>query len=68
MAYVDLDIKRIGNSLGIIIPKRLVNILGLREKETVSVKIEKRQYLSGFGIFKGAKPYREDKEEHEDLW
>lgn len=61
-----MKVKKWGNSLGIIIPKKIVEKLGLSEEDIADIDIEKKERISGFGLCKGAPPYKEEKEIHEE--
>ncbi|MBS3103171.1 AbrB/MazE/SpoVT family DNA-binding domain-containing protein [Candidatus Woesearchaeota archaeon] len=61
-------VKKWGNSLGIIIPKDIVKIEEVNEGDIIKVDIIKEKKISGFGIFKGAPPYKEEEEGHEEFW
>jgi len=69
MCHVTVELKRWGNSLGIIIPKDKIEELGLSEHDIIDLDIVKKEKVSGFGIAEGKTPYkREHAAEHEDLW
>ncbi|RLE58051.1 MAG: hypothetical protein DRJ35_08655 [Thermoprotei archaeon] len=64
---VELEVKRIGNSLGVIIPKKVAETLKLAPGEKIIIKIEKKTPRRLYGILKGvkldpekAKVFRED--------
>ena len=69
MCHATVELKKWGNSLGIIIPKDKVEELGLSEHDIIDLDIVKKEKVSGFGIAEGRVPYkRENASEHEDLW
>ena len=69
MCHATVELKKWGNSLGIIIPKNKVEELGLSEHDIIDLDIVKKEMVSGFGIAEGIVPYkREHTAEHEDLW
>jgi hypothetical protein len=68
MCHVTAELKRWGNSLGVIIPKDKVLELGLSENDTIDVDIMKKEKISGFGLAKGKQAFKREKPEHEDLW
>jgi len=69
MCHATVELKKWGNSLGIIIPKDKVKELGLSEHDIIDLDIVKKEKVSGFGIAEGRVPYkRENASEHEDLW
>jgi len=67
MAHATAEIKRWGNSLGIVIPRKVVKELKLSENEVVDINIRKKNRISGFGLCKGAPSFEEEKETHEGL-
>jgi antitoxin component of MazEF toxin-antitoxin module len=52
---VELEIKKIGNSFGVIIPKRIVKELGLEENEKVSLEIKRKTTKELFGLLREVK-------------
>ncbi len=65
---VELEVKRIGNSLGVIIPKKVAETLKLAPGEKIIIKIEKKIPRRLYSILKGvkldpekAKVFKEDK-------
>ncbi len=60
MAVAESRIKKWGNSLGIVISKKAVDELELKEGEKVSVDIVKQKQTSAFGIFRGARPFHRE--------
>jgi len=69
MCHATVELKKWGNSLGIIIPKDKVEELGLSEHDIIDLNIVKKEMVSGFGIAEGKTPYkRVHAAEHEDLW
>lgn len=68
MCHATVELKKWGNSLGIIIPKDKIAELGLLEKDIIDIDILKKEKVSGFGIAKGKKPFVREDSEHEDLW
>lgn len=64
MAYATAKVKRWGHSLGITIPKHIAKDAGLSEEDIVNVHIVKKKKVSGFGICRGAAPFKEEKERH----
>ena len=49
---MEVTVKKIGNSLGIILNKRIVKELDIKEGDVVEIKIEKKLPLKVFGIVK----------------
>jgi hypothetical protein len=68
MCHATVELKKWGNSLGIIIPKDKIDELGLSEHDIIDIDIMKKEKISGFGIAKGKIPFTRDRSEHEDLW
>lgn len=68
MVHVNVEVRKWGNSLGIIIPKKTARKIEITEGEKVEVDIVKKKLVDGFGILKGARPFREEDEAHERLW
>lgn len=57
MVIVESEVKKWGNSLGIIIPRDAVTSMKLKEKDKISIDLMIKKKVSGFGMFKGAKPF-----------
>ncbi len=69
ICHATVELKKWGNSLGIIIPKDKIEELGLSEHDIIDLDLVKKEKVSGFGIAEGKSPYRrEHTAEHEDLW
>ena len=68
MTHVTVEVKKWGNSLGIIIPRRSAVELGITEHDKLDVDIRKKENIRGFGIFKGKPSFVREDDEHEDLW
>ena len=56
MTHITAEIKKWGNSFGLIIPKTIIKDLEINEHDVVDIEILRKQKVSGFGIAKGAKP------------
>ena len=52
---VELQLRRVGNSLGIIIPKNIVKRLNIKEGEFIVLEIRRKAPKNVFGILKGKK-------------
>ena len=63
----EAELKAWGNSIGVIIPVEKLKKLGLRKGDTVDIDLVKKKNINGFGICKGAKPFEEEKELHEEF-
>lgn len=59
MAHLSAPVRRVGNSLGVLLPKKLVEELSIREGSVVDVSIRKKKKISGLGIARGARPFDE---------
>jgi len=57
-----------GNSIGIVLPIDKICEMGLKKGDKIDIKIMLKKRADGFGITKGAKPFREEKEEHKRFW
>lgn len=64
---VEVELKEWGNSIGVIIPMKELKELGLGKGSKVEIEIIKKEIVDGFGICKGAKPFREDEERHKEF-
>lgn len=64
-------VRRVGTSLGFLIPKEIAEREGIREGEEVQVGLLKKNRLKlieeAFGIAKGAKPFERDRTERDRL-
>ena len=67
MTTVHGEVKKWGNSLALIIPAEKAKELDISEGEAVDLDIKKCGRVDAFGIFKGAKPFKRDKDKHEKL-
>ena len=54
------EVKKWGNSLGIVIPKEKANKLSISEKDKIIVEISRMQKIDAFGITKGAGKFKEE--------
>ena len=68
MCHATVEVRKWGNSFGVVIPKDKVAELGLSEKDLIVINILKKEKVSGFGIVAGKKPFEREEPEHEDLW
>ncbi len=57
-----------GNSMGVLLSKRKLEELGIKKGDKIEINIISKKRIDGFGICKGAKPFKREKDEHEDLW
>ena len=65
---VELELKEWGNSIGVILPAEKLKELGLKKGDRVEIDLMPKKRLNGFGICKGAAPYVEEEESHEEFW
>jgi antitoxin component of MazEF toxin-antitoxin module len=65
---VEVELREWGHSVGLIVPADKLRELGLKKGDRVDVDIVKKKRTDAFGICKGAKPFEEDSNEHEDIW
>lgn len=68
MVHVETVVKRWGNSLAIIIPKSVTKRLGVKEGKKLAVEIKAKKRIDAFGILKGARGFREEKDKHKKFW
>jgi bifunctional DNA-binding transcriptional regulator/antitoxin component of YhaV-PrlF toxin-antitoxin module len=63
------EVKRWGNSIGIIIPKEIAKAEGISAGDRISIEITKCKPLSGFGIWKGRSlpKFERDHDDHEEF-
>ncbi len=61
----DVEVKKWGNSLGVIIPHTIVKKLHLRDGSKIGLEISSKEKISGFGIAKGASSFKRELEERE---
>ncbi|MFH1053712.1 MAG: hypothetical protein V1740_04845 [Candidatus Woesearchaeota archaeon] len=64
----ELKLKKWGNSLGLLVPKDLIKFEGMNEGDKVKVEIFKEKRIDGFGMAKGAAPFKEEEISHEEFW
>jgi len=62
---VTVEVKKWGNSFGVLIPSETVKKLELGEGEKVNLDITPKKRISGFGIAKGAKSFKREIEERD---
>lgn len=68
MTMAEVQVKEWGNSLGIIIPKEIIEHDGLNKGDTIKVDIIKRNRRDGFGAFKGIGKFQRDTEHRDNLY
>ncbi len=63
MVHTEVIVKKWGNSFGLIIPSEVAKSLALKEGKKIDLDLTAKKKISGFGLAKGAKPF---KREHDD--
>ncbi len=65
-------VRRVGSSLGVLIPKEIADAEKIKEGEEIEVSLLKQRRLEevmkAFGIAKGAKPFKRDRTDRIDRW
>jgi hypothetical protein len=58
----EAKVKKWGNSLGIILPNKMIKGVNVKEGEFVEVSLvqKKKKKIDGFGICKGGRPFVRD--------
>ena len=64
MVIVESKAKKWGNSIGFIVPKQVLEDIGVKEGETIEIDIKRKKRINGFGLFRNARPFSES-EEHD---
>ncbi|MBS3155869.1 hypothetical protein J4413_01390 [Candidatus Woesearchaeota archaeon] len=67
MKLVESKIRKWGNSLGMILPKKAVDEMELKENQIIKIDIIKKERIKAFGICKSAKPFKRE-EKIMDRW
>jgi antitoxin component of MazEF toxin-antitoxin module len=65
---VEVELKEWGNSIGVVLPIEKIREMGLRKGDKIEIKISLKKKIDGFGLAKGAKPFEEEKEVHEEFF
>jgi antitoxin component of MazEF toxin-antitoxin module len=65
---VEVELKEWGNSMGVILPAEKLKELRLRRGDKIDIDIVRKKMIDGFGVCKGSKPFKEEKEEHGEFW
>ena len=65
---MEAELKQWGNSVGIIVPAEKLRDLGVGAGDLIEIEILPKKRVEGFGICRGAKPFEEEKEQHEEFW
>ena len=61
---IETELKEWGNSTGVILPAEELKKLGLRKGDRVVIEVFVKKRIDGFGLGKGAKPFKEERETH----
>ena len=67
MIFATVEVKKWGNSLGLIVPKRTAHQIGLKPGEKIEIEIVKKQKADFFGICRGGRPFKRELDEHRDI-
>ena len=65
---VAVELKKWGNSIGVILPAEKLKELNLIEGDTVELDLVKKEPRDGFGLCKSVHSFEEEKESHTDFW
>ena len=67
MSEAEIEVKKWGNSAGILLPKDILTEEGIEIGDLVKVTVSKQKRIDGFGMFKGLNlpSYQRENEEHE---
>ena len=65
---VELEVKRWGNSFGVIIPIEQLKKIQVKQGDVINVDIQKKKRENGFGLARGSLAFEEEQEEHEEFW
>ena len=66
MTTIHGEIKKWGNSLAFIIPSEKAQEMELEEGIAIDVEVQKCKKIDAFGIFKEAKPFKRDPDDHKE--
>ncbi len=64
---VEVELKRWGNSIGVILPTEELKDLGLQLGDKIEVDLVGKKMINAFGICKGAQPFHEEDEGNSDF-
>ena len=65
---VEVELKEWGNSIGVIIPLEKLKELSLEKGDKIDIDIVGKKTVDGFGVCKGAQPFKEENEAHKEFW
>jgi antitoxin component of MazEF toxin-antitoxin module len=63
---VEVELKKWGNSLGVILPMDRLRELGLHKGDKVEIDIIGKNMLDGFGMCRGAKTFQREPDHREE--
>lgn len=67
MIHVTVPVRKWGNSLGILLPKEVVDEIDVSEEDFVDIHMVKKKKVTGFGLCKGGSPFIEEDDSHADI-
>jgi len=65
---VEVELKQWGHSMGIILPAEILRQQGLEKGDKIEIDIIAKKIIDGFALCKRATSFKEEPDEHEDLW
>lgn len=65
---MEVELKEWGNSIGVILPAERLKELGVQKGDKIDISIVSKKRIDGFGISRGAKRFKEEKEPHPEFW
>ncbi len=68
MTHLTVKVKKWGELFWDYYPQKALDDLGISVGEVLDVEIVKKRRRNGFGICRGASPYKEEEEPHDNLW
>jgi predicted acetyltransferase len=67
MPHITVQVRKWGNSLGLILPREVVEEAAVSDRDLVDISIVKKKKTSGFGMCRGAGPFVEEEDAHTDI-
>ena len=64
---IETEVRKWGNSLGIVIPAENVREFNLQQGDMVAIQLVGKKRVNAFGIARGAKKFEEESFEHEEI-
>ena len=65
---VEVELKNWGHSIGVILPKHTLEDLDVEAGDKIEIEVVSKKRVDGFGMFRGARPFEREDDEHDDLW